>query len=59
MKIEKSRRVVESHPVCLDLKMMTKELEKETLDVTDAIEALKITGENIQRIRESDTVIWK
>jgi hypothetical protein len=39
--------------------MMTKELEKETLDVTDAIEALKITGENIQRIRESDTVIWK
>ena len=33
-------------------KMMTKVLERETLDITGAIEALKITGESIQRIRE-------
>ena len=38
-------------------KMMTKVLERETLDITGAIEALKITGESIQRIRESDAEI--
>ena len=38
-------------------KMMTKVLERETLVITGAIEALKITGESIQRIRKSDTEI--
>ena len=38
-------------------KMMTKVLERETLDITGAIEALKITGESIQRTRERDAEI--
>jgi hypothetical protein len=43
--------------VFIKTKMMTKVLERETLDVTGAIKALKVTGENIQRIRESDTEV--
>jgi hypothetical protein len=43
--------------IFIKTKMITKVLEKETLDVTGAIEALKITGENIQSIRESDTEV--
>lgn len=36
---------------------VTKMLERETLDITGAIEALKLIGENIQRIREKDAEI--
>ncbi len=40
--------------VFIKTKMMTKVLEKETLDITGAIEALQITEKSIQQIRESD-----
>ncbi|XP_028394420.1 uncharacterized protein LOC114518605 [Dendronephthya gigantea] len=43
--------------VFIKTKMMTKVLERETLDITGAIEALTMTRENIQRIRESDAEI--
>ena len=36
--------------VFIKTKMMTKVLEKDTLDVTGAIEALDITGKCIQKI---------
>jgi hypothetical protein len=38
--------------IFIKTKMMTK--EKETLDITGAIEALQITEKSIQQIRESD-----
>ncbi len=40
--------------VFIKTKMMTKVLEKETLDITGAIEALQITEKSIQQRRESD-----
>ena len=43
--------------VFVKTKMTTKVLERETLDITGAIEALKITGESIRRISESDAEI--